>query len=337
MYVRRIFSAGVVAVLGTSVLAASTGAAGTASPQTHSSPVAANGKPLQVIATGVEAPTSFAFAGSTVFVGSGEQDLGGKGGLYTVADGKATLVPNTPSLVFGLAWHSGTLYVADGPRIVMLGGWNGTTFATQKTIYTGKKGFPGFNGLAFGPEGRLYAGLTIEQHKYDHSKDPFPLSEAVVSMTAAGKGIRIVARGLRQPFQLTFPEGSRYPYVTVLGQDEGKAPRDQIVVAKSGQNYGFPTCTWMTGQHCKGFDKPWLFLPPHASPMGIGSIGKTLYVALFNGILDKQGSEVITVPTAGGKPKPFVTGFESSIIALGVNEGNIYIGELNGSIYEVGA
>ena len=40
-------------------------------------------------------------------------------------------------------------------------------------------------------------------------------------MTAAGKDVQIVARGLRQPFQLHFPSGSRDPYVSDLGQDEG--------------------------------------------------------------------------------------------------------------------
>lgn len=331
MFVHRRFFAVLLGTLGSLVLATSTSAAGTPSP------VAANGKPVQLIATGVLTPTAFAFDGSTVFVGTGEEEFGGNGGLFVLSEGKATKVPGAPTLIFGLTWHASTLYVADDTRIVALSGWNGTSFATQKTIYTGKKGFNGFNGLAFGPDGRLYAGLTVEDKKYDHTKDPFPISQAVVSMTAAGKDLRIVARGLRQPFQLTFPKGSRYPYVSVLGQDEGTIPRDQIVIAKSGSNFGFPSCTWLVGQPCKKFTKPQIFLPPHASPMGIGSIGKTLYVALFRGIVGKQGSEVVTIPIKSGKPKPFITGFGESVIALGINEGFVYVGDIDGDVYKVAA
>jgi glucose/arabinose dehydrogenase len=314
------------------MLVASGGAAGPPLPK------ATNGNAVEVLATGVPTPTAFAFTGQTVFAGSGpNEQSGGPGGLFTVAAGKATKVPKTPPVVFGLAWKSNTLYVSTGPTIVALGGWNGTTFSSEKTVYANKKkGFPGFNGLAFGPEGRLYAGLALNP-KYDHSADPFKPSQSVVSMSAAGKGFKVVAEGLRQPFQLNFPTGSKYPYVTVLGQDKGKAPSDEIVVAKPGQNYGFPTCTWTLPQQkaqCKGLDEPAIFLPPHASPMGIGSIGKTLFVSLFGGT--GKGPEVVEM-SERGQPRPFLTGFAAPVIALGVNDGSVYVGDLTGSIYKVAA
>lgn len=314
-------------------LVAGSGAAGPPLPK------ATNGNPVEVVGTGVPTPTAFAFTGSTVFAGSGpNEETNGPGGLFTVAGGKATKVPNTPPIVFGLAWKSNKLYVSTGPSIVALSGWNGTAFTAEKTVYASKKkGFPGFNGLAFGPEGRLYAGLALDQ-KYDHSADPFKPSQAVVSMTAAGKGFKVVAEGLRQPFQLAFPQGSKYPYVSVLGQDKGgTAPNDEIVVAKPGQNYGFPTCTWILPKQkkqCEGFDEPAIYLPPHSSPMGIGSIGKTLFVSLFGGT--GKGPEVIEM-SEKGQPQPFLTGFAAPVIALGVNGSSIYVGDLTGSIYKVAA
>jgi hypothetical protein len=61
----------------------------------------------------------------------------------TVAGGTATKVPNTPAVIFGLAWKSKELYVSTGPTIVALSGWNGTTFSGEKPIYAGKeKGLP---------------------------------------------------------------------------------------------------------------------------------------------------------------------------------------------------
>jgi glucose/arabinose dehydrogenase len=302
-------------------------------------PKATNGNAVEVVGTGVPTPTAFAFTGSTVFAGSGPNEKsGGPGGLFTLADGKATKIPKTPPIVFGLAWQSNKLYVSTGRSIVALEGWDGTTFSKQTTVFASKnKKFAGFNGIAFGPEGRLYAGLSLSQ-KYDHSQNPYKPSQAVVSMTAAGKGMRVVAEGMRQPFQLNFPQGSKYPYVSVLGQDKGgKAPNDEIVVAKPGQNYGFPDCTWILPKQeeaCEGFDEPAIFLPPHSSPMGIGSIGKTLYVSLFGGT--GKGPEVVEM-SEKGQPQPLLTGFAAPVIALGVDAGDIYVGDLTGSIYKVAA
>lgn len=327
----RRFSLGfvAVAVLVSLIFAVSGGAAGPPPPK------AANGNSVEVAGTGVPTPTAFAFTGTTVFAASGPNEKGGPGGLFTLADGKATKVPKTPPVIFGLAWYEDQLYVSTGPTIVAYSGWNGTGFTGSKTIYANKaKGFPGFNGLAFAPNGRLYAGLALNP-KYDSAKDPFPLSQAVVSMTAEGKSLKVVSRGLRQPFQLVFPQGSAHPYVTELAQDKGKAPRDQIVVAKSGLNFGFPTCTWVNAQDCKGYDRPKIFLPPHSSPMGIGAIGKTLYVALFNGT--GKGPEVVTIPTKGGKPKPFLTRFVAPVVGLGIDRSDVYVGDLTGTIYKVAA
>jgi glucose/arabinose dehydrogenase len=309
--------------------------------QTPSSPSASNGEPVQVVTNYVETPTSFAWGGGTMFIGKGPSlpDYG-PGGLVSVTGGLATPVPGGPNDVYGLAWHDGSLYVSTGPTIIALGGWTGAAFATARTIYTNPSpNFSGLSGIAFGPDGRLYAGLLAKEPAYDHAKDPYPLSQAVVSMTANGKDLQIVARGLRQPFQLHFPSGSKDPYVSDLGQDEGAPstiPRDEIVEAAPGQNYGFPTCVWYPSQTkaCAKFTKPLIFLPPHASPMGISSIGKTLYVALYTGV-GKSGPEVVKIPTKGGKATPFVTGFSSPIISLAVEGGYVYIGEQSGTIYRV--
>jgi glucose/arabinose dehydrogenase len=312
---------------------------GTVGAQTATGPIAANGQPVQVVANYVETPTSFAWGKGTMFVGKGPSLPNfGPGGLMTIAGGVATPVPNGPADVYGLAWHNNSLYVSTGLTIIALGGWNGKAFATDATIYSNPSpSFNGFAGIEFGPDGRLYAGLLAKEPAYDHAKDPFPLSQAVVSMNANGTDLRYVARGLRQPFQLHFPAGSRYPYVSDLGQDAGgPIPPDEIVVAKAEQNYGFPTCTWLPTQKkaCRGLQKPLILLPAHASPMGITSIEKTLYVDLYTGI-GKSGPEVVKISTAGGKVTPFVTGFPSPIISLAVQDGYLYIGMQSGTIFRV--
>jgi glucose/arabinose dehydrogenase len=295
-------------------------------------PTAVNGHVVTRVASGVTTPTAFAFTGDTVFAGSGPDEQGkGPTGLFTLAGGKATKVPGTPKWVAGLAWHDGKLYVSSFAKLIAYGGWDGTKFAEATTIAKPLKAT--YNGIAFGPDGRLYAGVSFRD-KYDPGRDPSPHAQSVISMTATGKDLRTVAEGLRQPFQLTFPAGATHPYVGVLGQEKGKIPKDAIVVAKPGQDYGYPKCLFAVGSTCKGFAKPLALLPKHASPMGLASIGSTLYMSLFGGLGDGK-PVVATMPVKGGQAKPFLTGFVAPVIALGERDGTIYVGDLTGSIYSV--
>jgi glucose/arabinose dehydrogenase len=297
-------------------------------------PTAVNGHVVTRVATGVTTPTSFAFTGDTVFAGSGPAEEGpGPTGLFTLANGKATKVPGTTQIVAGLAWHGDALYVSSFAKIIAYSGWDGTRFAHVKTIAHPLKA--GYNGLAFGPNGRLYVGVGFRD-KYDPGRDPSLHAQSVISMTPSGKDVKTVATGLRQPFQLHFPAGAKHPYVGVLGQEKAPVPKDAIVVAKAGQHYGYPKCLFAVDSTCKGFDKPLVLLPKHASPMGITSIGVTLYVSLFGGLGDRK-PVVASLPVAGGKPTAFLTGFVAPVIALAQNAGKIYVGDLTGTIYSVDA
>lgn len=321
-------------VLFATVVAAGLALPASAGAQGPPLPTAVSGNPVTRVASGVTTPTAFAFTGDTIFAGSGPDEQGkGPTGLFTLAGGTATKVPGTPTWVAGLAWHDGRLYVSSFAKIIAYGGWNGTRFATATTIAKPLKA--NYNGLAFGPDGRLYAGVSFRE-KYDPGRDPSRYAQSVISMTSTGHDVRTVARGLRQPFQLHFPSGAKAPYVGVLGQEKGKIPHDAIVVAKPGQDYGYPKCLFAVAGTCRGFAKPLVLLPRHASPMGITSIGSTLYVSLFGGLGDGKAI-VARLPVGGGTPKPFITGFVAPVIALAEHGGKIYVGDLTGSIYAVDA
>jgi glucose/arabinose dehydrogenase len=299
-------------------------------------PTSTNGNAVTTVAQGVTTPTAFAFAGDTTFAASGPAE-GSQGptGVFTLAGGTATKVPGTPDVAFGLAYRGGKLYVSTGPQILAFSGWNGTKFSKKTTIAAPKGKFAGFNGIAFSPTGRLYAGVSFSGDKFDSKRDPSKYAQSVVSMTASGKNLRVVSRGLRQPFQLTFVGKQRDPFVSVLSQDSGKIPKDAIVKARAGQDYGFPTCLFGTSKTCRGFAQPAILLPKHSSPMGIGAIGSNLYVSLFGGL--GQGPVVAKMPARGGTPKPVLQGFAAPVIALGINNGTIYVGDLTGTIYAVKA
>jgi glucose/arabinose dehydrogenase len=298
-------------------------------------PTAANGAAVKTVASGLNTPTSFAFRGHTIFVGAfGPENMSG-GGVYRLRHGKAKRLKNSPHAVSGVAWHGRSLYVASARRIVRMSRWNGHRFLRKKTIYRGPSNFDGFGGIAFGPDGRLYAGVTLNGD-LDQKPDTSPYARSVVSMTARGKDIKVVATGLRQPWQLTFVKGNPNPFVSVLADERTPTPPDWIVNAKPGQNYGYPTCTQAVKKDCRGFAKPIALLQDHSSPMGIRAIGQTLYVALFGGP-GGNTPEVVTMNTNGKQVKPFLTGYVAPVLAVGARRGFIYTGDLTGTIYRVKA
>jgi glucose/arabinose dehydrogenase len=323
------------------VAAAFTGAAQAAGPPP---PTSTNGNAVEQVAGGLGTPTGFAFGNGTVF----ESDAGGmtpsgkpappRGGVYVLKNGTATLVPGSPMVSYGLVWHKGTLYVSTLTSILAWSGWDGSKFARQMVLYRAPKKFTGFNGLAFGANGRLYAGVdTGPFGKFDHAPPHTPYAYDILSFNPKKKGgdLKIVARGIRQPWQMAFPAGSSAPYVSDLGQDSGaKNPPDFVLRVKAGQDYGFPKCNWTRPKKCKGFAKPFKLFSPHSDVMGLGLAGGRLYMSEFTGNQGKSGL-VVSMPTAGGKPTTLLTGFVAPVVGLGVNGGYVYVGELTGQVFRV--
>jgi glucose/arabinose dehydrogenase len=311
-------------------------------------PTATNGHAVELVASGLHTPTSFAFGGGNVFEGDGGVESGPpNGGVFLLKGGSATKLPGSPSFVAGLAWRHGTLYVSGGNiaksgpvfQLQAWSGFNGTTFTKQKVIYTAPKKFQGFNGLAFGPDGRLYVGVDVGLiNRNDHGPaSTSPYLYDILSIKPNGKDLRVFASGIRQPWQMAFPRGSSSPFVSDLGQDSAaKNPPDFLLRVKKGDNYGFPQCNWTKPSACKGFAKPFKFFPPHTDVMGVGIIGQQLYLSEFLGNKGKSGL-VVTMPMAGGTPKTLVTGFVAPVVGLGVNAGYVYIGELTGQVFRVKA
>ena len=179
---------------------------------------------------------------------------------------------------------SGITIGARGPvsQLQAWSGWNGTGFTTQKVLYSAPAGIL-LNGIAFGADGRLYSGVDVGLTN-DHGPKKGLLYD-LLSFNAAGKGMKVFATGMRQPWQLAFPKGSSSPFVTDLGQDKPasvqKTVPDFILRVRAGQNYGFPSCNWIVTSQCTKFATPFKFLAPHTDPGGLGIIGNQLYLSEF--------------------------------------------------------
>jgi glucose/arabinose dehydrogenase len=334
-------------VVSTGAVASAATAAGPPPP-----PTATNGHQVQLFAAGLHTPTSFAFGGGNVFEGDGgveSKTAPPNGGVFVLKNGTATLIPGSPQFVAGLAWHGGALYVSGGSitgptsakwQILKWSGWNGTTFTKQKAIYTAPKKFQGFNGLAFGADGRLYVGVDVGLlNNNDHGPSNLsPYVYDILSMNTSGHGFKVFATGIRQPWQFAFPAGSSSPFVSDLGQDGGaKNPPDFILRVHQGDNYGFPSCNWTSASKCKGYAKPFQQFAPHTDIMGLAIVGKRIYTSSFLGLGAKgPGGEVFSLPIGGGKMKPLVKGFIAPVVGLGEHAGWLYFGEVGpGLVYRV--
>jgi hypothetical protein len=301
-------------------------------------PTPASGATLQQVATGVTTPTAFAFGAGDVFVSDGTLPHGPggpfNGGVYVLKNGVAVKLAGSPTASFGAVWHHHKLYVSAihvGPggavsTIQAWSGWNGVTFASQKVLYTAPAGII-LNGLAFGSNRRLYAGVDVGLGN-DHGPKKGLLYD-LLSFKQNGTDMRVVATGMRQPWQIAFNAGSLKPFVSDLGQDSPpKTQRtvpDFILHVRKGQNYGFPKCNWIVVVRCLNYARPFKFLAPHTDPGGLGIIANRLYFSEFGFV---RTAKVQSIRLSGGRLKTLLTGFKGeSFIGLETNGGWVYVGE----------
>src|SRR6202050_4684254 len=98
-------------------------------------PKSTNGHKVQLVASGLKTPTSFAFGDGMVFEGDGGNSEGSappNGGVYVLENGKAVKIPSALKFVAGLVWHDNKLYISGaaltppGPsfRLVVWSGWH---------------------------------------------------------------------------------------------------------------------------------------------------------------------------------------------------------------------
>jgi glucose/arabinose dehydrogenase len=309
-------------------------------------PTSTNGHKVELVASGLKTPTSFAFGAGQVFVGDGgsESSKIPNGGVYVLKHGAAIKIPSRLKFVAGLAWHNNKLYISGAVlahgrpswRLITWSGWNGTTFTVRKSIYVAGKKFDGFNGIAFGANGRLYAGVDVgltDGNDHGPATTSAHLYE-ILTFRANGTRMRVFAKGMQQPWQLAFRAGSNSPFVTDLGQDKGaKNPPDYLLHVHAGDNYGFPTCNGTVASKCQGFTRPFRSFRPHTDLMGIAVHSGTFYLTSFLG--GGKGGEVFSLGLGSHKLKPLLKGFVAPTVGLGLHHGFVYVGELTGQVFRV--
>ena len=342
---------GLAAGLGCGLLLAASTASAASGPPPPKSPT--GGKITQIAAGGgLATPTSFAFGDGQVFEGDAGKETSRvpNGGVFVLRNGTGDRLGGSPGYVSGLAWHAGSLYVAGGSitggaarwTIQRWSGGNGTGFTSQTAIYTAPRRFQGFNGIAFGPHGRLYVGVAVQgtNHTAHGPASTSPYLYSILTLNADGTGLKVFATGIRQPWQMAFAPGSASPFVSALGQDKPASlnPPDFVLKVHQGDDYGFPRCTRVVARNCQGDTKPFKVFAPHSDIMGLAIVGHRLYMTSFVGLhptARSQGGEVLSMPLSGGGVSPVLTGFVAPTVGLAAHDGTLYVGELTGQVFSV--
>ena len=117
----------------------------------------------------------------------------------------------------GLAWQDQTLFVSEQGRLTRFT-LQGTALAGRQAVVRGLPfGLHQQDTVVLGADGRLYLGSGST---CDACRERNRRSATVLSLRPDGSDLRIVARGLRNPFGLAFQPGTGRLYASVNGQDE---------------------------------------------------------------------------------------------------------------------
>ena len=243
----------------------------------------------------------------------------------------------------GLLWHRGELYVSHVTpyatradrhtgRVVAFSGFDGRRFARRRVVVDGlPTGRHRVDSLAAGPGGRLYLGVGSE---HDAQRSEHRRSGTVVSFRPDGGGLRVEARGLRNPYGLAFIPGTARLLVSEHGRDDlgpSQPPEEVNLVRTRGPArwYGFPECWGQGGAACRGARAPLARLRAHSAPGAVavarrfGRFGRSAFVARFGSSFDANpsGGDVVRIALDGrARVRRFATGigrFEPLGLAFG--------------------
>ena len=204
------------------------------------------------------------------------QDVNGDGRAekrYIIATG--LYLPN------GVAFHNGSLYVAEINRIIRYDNINKRLANPPEPVVVYNK-FPdnrhhGWKYLRFGPDGKLYTGVGAPCNICNPEKQIYA---SLVRLNKDGSDFEIIARGIRNTVGFDWHPVTGELYFTENGRDHmgDNIPPDELNKwSKKGQQFGYPFChgdkildpEFGKGKDCKDYVPPEWQFKAHMAPLGI--------------------------------------------------------------------
>ncbi len=153
----------------------------------------------------------------------------------------------------GLAYHDGKTYISDAGRISILtdsdnDGKLDTIQPIVEGLPTWKHTFHSNNGIAFGPDNKLYVGVGATT---DHGPLQDKYEASILRMNPDGSDLEVFATGFRNPYDLTFsPKGELFTADNSPDEPDSTLaylPPEELDFVQQGKNYGFPYVYGMAG------------------------------------------------------------------------------------------
>ena len=247
----------------------------------------------------------------------------------------------------GLAWSGPRLFVSSRGRLDSLN-LVGKALRARRTLLKGlPHGRHQQDNVVVGTDGRLYlgSGSTCDVCREKDSR-----SATILSVRPNGRDLRVVARGLRNPYGLAFRPGTRQLYVTVNGRDDlGSEPAEALVEVAQGRHFGWPDC-WpsfarkrLAGRGCAKVTPPTAYLEPRSGAGGVAFArdAGTAFVALWGQYFGRRyGRPVVrlTFDDAGvvTGQQIFARGFDHPLAVLVASDDGLLVSDWGkGRIYRI--
>jgi glucose/arabinose dehydrogenase len=290
---------------------------------------------VEVFVSGVPNARSLRFGDKgTLFVSNRVLD---KVYAVTEKDGKreAKVIASGLDRPNGLAFHAGTLYIAEGTRVSKLEGIEDHLDDPPKPVVIYDQ-FPnhqshGWKFMALGPDNKLYINVGAPCNICV----PPETNGQIRRINLDGSGSETYVRGVRNSVGFDFHPVTKQLYFTDNGRDwfSEEAPNDELNrVTKEGQHFGYPYCHqgnilddqlgW--GHTCSDYEAPVALLGPHAAALGMRFYTGHMFPAEYRNAIfiarhgswnktNKIGGDIIAVklnPNGTVKSwEPFMTGF----------------------------
>src|SRR5712672_3588602 len=324
---------------------------------------------IEVYASGIPDARSLRLGDKgTVFVGSRLKDKvyaiidkGGKREVKVIAWGLYR--PN------GLAFHNGTLYIAELSKVSKIEGIEDKLDNPPKPtlVYDNlpKDEAHGWKFIAIGPDNKLYVPVG----QPCNACIPSDAHGQIRRMNLDGTGVEVIARGVRNTVGFDWNPETKQLYFTDNGRDwmSEDVPEDELNrVTKVGEHFGAPYCLqgnivdpefgW--GKSCSDYTAPVGLLGPHSAALGMRFYTGNMFPKAYKNTIfiarrgswnrsQKVGGDVVVVKlNKDGTMKsmePFITGFIESNNYIGrpvdvmqMKDGSLLVSDdYNGAVYRV--
>src|SRR5215475_12647920 len=238
----------------------------------------------------------------------------------------------------GLAFHNGTLYIAEGTKISKLEKIEDNLDHPPQlvVIYDDLPNHQshGWKFIAIGPDNKLYINVGAPCNICIPPEE----NGQIRRINLDGSGAEVFARGVRNSVGFDWHPLTKELYFTDNGRDwlSEDLPEDELNrVTKLGQHFGFPYCHqgnftdrevgW--GHSCDEYVKPVALLGPHSAALGMRFYAGRMFPAEYRNAIfiarhgswnktKKIGGDVVVARlNSNGTVKsvePFLTGFLQS-------------------------